>query len=87
MPLALITPLATPTHPRPWRTHYYSSPRDPIGAWCTAGCAASRRGAILAATRRLVDRRATFARIHGISGALEIQISLSKGKITIMGVF
>jgi hypothetical protein len=89
MPLALVTPIATPVeyHPRPWRTHYYSSPRDDVESWCAVGRAASRRGAILAATRRLIDGRASCALIHGVNGAVEVRITLSKGKITILGVF
>jgi hypothetical protein len=90
MPLALVTPLPhehPSGNPRPWRTHYYSSPRDDVEAWCAVGRAASRRGAILAATRRLIDGRAAYVLIHGIDGAVEVRISLSKGKITILGVF
>ena len=54
---------------RPFATFYYG-PRATLSQWSHRGNAGSVRGAILAATRQLVDGRAKTALVHDEDGVV-----------------
>ena len=83
---AATQPTPESPHPRPFATYYYDA-RASVSDWSGRGRAASLRGAVLAATRRLIDRRAFSALIHDEDGVVIAQVRWARGAIHITGVF
>ena len=86
--LALV-PVAPPTpapSARPFRTFYYG-PKAREAEWSHRGSAGTRKGAVIAAMRWIIERRAHSAIIHDEDGVVCARVMRQpRGRILVIGV-
>lgn len=89
MAVLKLVPQAAPQverSPRPFRTFYYDrGARE--SDWSHRGAASSLRGAVLAATRQILDRRASSAVIYGVAGHAVCRVKRIGGSVSTVGYF
>ena len=74
------------SRPRPFRTFYFG-PQAKETEWSHRGSAGTRKGAVIAAMRWIIERRADSAIIHGEDGAVCARVSRQpRGRILVIGV-
>lgn len=74
-------------HPRPYSTYYYTGLKAADKDYSRIGRAASPKGAIAAATTRLVLGQYRHAIIHDIDGVVIYRLHRSGREIRIIGKF
>lgn len=89
MAVLKLVPQAAPQverSPRPYRTFYYDrGARE--SDWSHRGAASSLQGAVIAATRQIMQRRAASAVIYGVAGHAVCRIKKVGGSISTVGYF
>lgn len=84
--LALVPQVAPAPSARPFRTFYYG-PKAREAEWSHRGSAGTRKGAIIAAMRWVIERRAESAVIHNEDSVVCARVARQpRGRILVIGV-